>query len=187
MSYLLDGIVNSVTPFIAPIPDSWLYINIPCQYLAYLQGMQIKCVYPISSARLGVGERQGSGCTPRGWHKIRACIGNKLPAHAVLVGRRWTGELYTPELALQFPERDWILGRILWLSGLEIGKNRGGQCDTMRRYIYIHGTPDDQPMGVPRSHGCIRMRVADVLDLYARVSPLMQVFIDGADKSLRNP
>lgn len=183
----LDDILNSVPPLKTQIPHHWLYINIQYQYLAYMWGKQIKCAYPVSSALLGVGERQGSGCTPRGWHKIRACVGADLPAHAVLVGRRWTGELYTPELARAFPERDWILGRILWLSGLEVGKNRGGQCDTMRRYIYIHGTPEDQPMGVPRSHGCIRMRVADVLDLYARVSPQMQVFIDAADKSLRNP
>nr|WP_093310907.1 L,D-transpeptidase [Allopseudospirillum japonicum] len=184
---MLDDILNPVTPLVAQIPNHWLYINIRYQCLAYMQGIRIESAYPMSSARLGVGERQGSGCTPRGWHKIRACIGENLPAHAVLVGRRWTGELYTPELALQFPKRDWILGRILWLSGLEVGKNRGGQCDTMRRYIYIHGTPDDQPMGVPRSHGCIRMHVADMLDLYARVSPLMQVFIDAADKPLRNP
>ena len=94
-----------------------------------------------------------------------------------MVGRRHTGEIYTPELARQFPERDWILSRILWLCGLEPGKNRGGSVDTMRRYIYIHGTPDSEPMGVPKSHGCIRMRNQDVIRLFDMVTPGTPVLI----------
>ena len=125
--------------------------------------------YRVSTALNGPGEIEGSGCTPRGRHVVRARIGNRAPSGAVFRGRRPTGEVWTPELAARFPERDWILSRILWLSGCEPGRNRLGAVDTMRRYIYIHGTPDDQPMGVPLSHGCIRMRNRDVIELFERV------------------
>lgn len=108
----------------------------------------------------------GSGCTPLGRHVIQAKIGNGCPAGAVFVGRRPTGEVYTPDLAKQFPHRDWILSRILWLKGCEPGRNRYGRVDTMRRHIYIHGCPDSEPMGTPLSHGCIRMRNADVIELF---------------------
>lgn len=135
--------------------------------------------YPVSTALNGAGESKGSGCTPRGRHVIRAKIGAGQPAGAVFIGRRPTGELWTPQLAAEFPARDWILTRILWLSGCEIGLNRLGDCDTMQRYIYIHGTPDTEPMGVPRSHGCIRMRNADVLELFERVPAGTPVLIAG--------
>lgn len=125
--------------------------------------------YPVSTALNGAGECAGSGCTPRGQHVVRARIGAGLPVNTVFVGRRPTGEVWTPELAAANPDRDWILTRILWLSGCEPGVNRLGSVDSMRRYIYIHGTPDSEPMGEPRSHGCIRMRNADVLDLFERV------------------
>jgi lipoprotein-anchoring transpeptidase ErfK/SrfK len=121
--------------------------------------------FPVSTAARGPGERLGSGCTPRGRHRVRLTIGRGCPAGAVFRGRRWTGEVYSPELAAAAPERDWILSRILWLTGLEPGRNRGGDCDTLRRFIYIHGCPDSEPMGVPRSHGCVRMRNADVIAL----------------------
>lgn len=122
--------------------------------------------YSISSAKNGAGEQMGSGCTPLGRHVIQAKIGNGCPAGAVFVGRRPTGEVYTPDLAKQFPHRDWILSRILWLKGCEPGRNRYGRVDTMRRHIYIHGCPDSEPMGTPLSHGCIRMRNADVIELF---------------------
>jgi len=126
--------------------------------------------YAVSTAINGVGEQEGSGCTPRGTHVVRAKIGNGAQAGAVFRGRRPTGEIWTPELARRSPERDWILSRILWLSGCEPGRNRLGKVDSMRRHIYIHGTPDDQPMGEPRSHGCVRMRNADVIELFDMVS-----------------
>ena len=125
--------------------------------------------YLISSAAKGVGEQAGSYQTPRGRHRIRARIGDGLPLGAVLRGRRPTGEICTPELMAAQPDRDWILTRILWLCGEEPGKNRGGQVDTMRRYVYIHGTPDSAILGVPGSHGCIRMRNTDMVDLFDRV------------------
>ena len=126
--------------------------------------------YAISSAANGVGEMFGSYCTPRGKHIIRAKIGAGQAENTVFVKRRPTGEIYTLELGAQFPERDWMLTRILWLSGQEVGFNRLGVCDTMRRYIYIHGTPDSVRLGIPGSHGCIRMRNADLIELFERVS-----------------
>lgn len=122
--------------------------------------------YLISSARNGVGERNGSYCTPRGRHIIRAKVGANQPINAVFVERRPTGEIYSPELARRFPVRDWILTRILWLSGCEPGYNRLGDVDTMRRAIYIHGSPDSAEMGKPGSHGCIRMRNPDIAELF---------------------
>lgn len=134
-------------------------------------------VFPVSTALNGAGEQSGSGCTPRGWHRIAAVIGRNQPENTVFVGRRPTGEIFTPELGSEFPERDWILTRIFWLQGLEAGVNRFGDVDSMRRYIYIHGTPDSEPMGMPRSHGCIRMRNRDLLELESMVDANTQVWI----------
>jgi lipoprotein-anchoring transpeptidase ErfK/SrfK len=126
----------------------------------------VKARYSVSTATNGVGCEKNSGCTPLGEHIIRAKIGKDAEPNTVFVGRRPTGEICTPELMSEFPERDWILTRILWLSGKEIGKNRLGNVDTMQRYIYIHGTPDDMEIGKIGSHGCIRMRNADVITLF---------------------
>jgi lipoprotein-anchoring transpeptidase ErfK/SrfK len=144
-----------------------IFISIPAQALDLLddQGKLLRR-YAVSTASKGPGEQRGSNCTPRGRHVIRAKIGGGRPSGAVFVGRRPTGEIHTPELAAAHPERDWILTRILWLSGCEPGFNRLGEVDTMRRYIYIHGCPDSAPMGVPRSIGCVRMRNADIIELF---------------------
>lgn len=152
-------------------------VSLPAQRLEVLEGQQAIVTYPVSTARNGPGERCASGCTPRGWHRIRIKIGAGQPLNAVFVRRRPTGEIYSPELATQYPERDWILTRVLWLTGLESGYNRGGDCDTLRRFIYIHGCPDTAPMGEPLSHGCIRMSNPDVLDLFERVATGERVFI----------
>ncbi len=133
----------------------------------------------VSTATNGAGERLGSECTPRGRHLIRAKIGAGAPINAVFVARRPTGEIYSPALRALYPERDWILTRILWLSGLERGRNRLGAVDTMRRYIYIHGAPDEEPMGIPSSHGCIKMRNAELLVLFDLVAPGTPVEIRG--------
>ncbi len=145
-------------------------ISIATQTLSLLNdsGQTLK-TYLISSGARGVGEQMGSFQTPRGQHRIRAKIGDGLPLGAVLRGRRPTGEICTAALMSAQPDRDWILTRILWLCGEEPGKNRGGQVDTMRRYIYIHGTPDNVILGAPGSHGCIRMRNSDMVDLFDRV------------------
>ena len=136
------------------------------QQLLAIEFGVVVAAYPISTAVLGVGEQTGSYQTPRGRHYVRAKIGQGVPLNGVFVGRRFTGEVYNEALGQKFPNRDWILTRIMWLSGLESGFNRSGAKDSMRRYIYIHGTPDRYPMGEPGSKGCIRMRNQDVLTLY---------------------
>ncbi|OLS62983.1 L,D-transpeptidase [Pseudomonas putida] len=157
-----------------------LHISLADQCLyGFAQGRLVVRL-PVSTALNGPGERNGSGCTPRGLHQVRAKIGAGLPQGAVLRGRRWTGETWTTELHAQFPGRDWILTRILWLSGCEPGHNRLGPVDTFRRYIYLHGTPDTEPMGVPLSHGCIRLRNADLMDLFDRVPAHCPVRIEEA-------
>ena len=153
------------------VPATGLVIEVSLgrQSMRLVDGGRTVAVYPVSTARNGPGEQHGSNCTPRGRHVIRARIGAGCPTGTVFVGRRPTGESYAPELRVAGPDRDWILTRILWLGGCEPGRNRFGDVDTMRRYIYIHGTPDDVELGVPGSHGCIRMRNADVIELFDRV------------------
>ena len=143
-----------------------ILISITSQTLQLFQKQQLLASYVISSGLKGVGYQKNSGQTPLGLHQIRAKIGADQPINSVFVGRRATGEIYSPELAETNPNRDWILSRILWLSGKEVGVNRLGTVDTMQRYIYIHGTPDSEPMGEPLSHGCIRMRNSDLIALF---------------------
>lgn len=151
--------------------DRAIDIDVGRQRLTLLERGLPRSVYTVSTGAKGVGQASGSGCTPSGRHRIRIKIGEGAPENAVFVGRRTTGEVYTPALAQKYPERDWILTRILWLTGDEPGINRGGAVDTLRRYIYIHGCPESEPMGVPASHGCIRMRNADIIELYPLVGP----------------
>lgn len=132
----------------------------------------------ISTASNGAGELLDSQCTPRGGHIVRAKIGAGCPVNAVFVGRRATGEIYSSEMRRRYPDRDWILTRILWLSGCQVGFNRLGRVDTMRRYIYIHGAPDDDKMGMPSSHGCVKMDNRDVLALFDQVDPGVSVMIE---------
>lgn len=145
-------------------------ISIPAQTLDLIgeDGILLRR-YAVSTSRFGVGEINGSHCTPRGRHVVRARIGAGCPANAVFVGRRPTGEIWSAALAEDHPGRDWMLTRLLWLSGCEPGFNRLGNVDSMRRYIYIHGSPDSAEMGRPGSIGCIRMRNEDVIELFDRV------------------
>ena len=159
-------------------PGVHMHIRTARQQLDLWDGGSLVCSYPVSTALNGMGEVQGSGCTPRGLHRVRAKVGAGCDAATVFVGRRPTGELYSPALAAQHPGRDWILCRILWLTGCEPGINRGGAVDTLRRYIYLHGCPDGTPRGSPASHGCVRMANADVADLFDRVAVGTPVRID---------
>jgi lipoprotein-anchoring transpeptidase ErfK/SrfK len=163
-------IVNSDT-------QEYLNIDIARQQLTLFNlGIEV-LNYPVSTAKNGLGELKGSECTPRGWHNIRAKIGAHQPLQTVFISRRPTGEIYSPELAKMHPERDWILTRILWLGGLEPHKNRYGNVDSTWRYIYIHGSPDDLVTGNPQSHGCIRMKNANLLDLFNRIKVGIKVYI----------
>ena len=143
-------------------------VSFSSQRLRLLDGESVIMDVPVSTATNGPGETMGSECTPRGRHVVRAKIGDGAPLGSVFVGRRATGEIFHPRMRDQFPGRDWILTRILWLSGREPGRNRLGNVDTMRRFIYIHGCPDDVVLGAPGSHGCVRMRNTDVVELFDR-------------------
>lgn len=154
-----------------------IQVSILKQKLAIYEYNQLVKTYIISTAKNGSGELFGSEQTPRGWHIIRAKIGTGCAINTVFKGRRPTGEIYIPELKKMYPDRDWILTRILWLSGLEIGKNRLGNVDTMRRYIYIHGVPDEVAMGIPGSKGCIRMHNQDLIELFDYVPCMTKICI----------
>ena len=155
-------------------------VSIDEQRLQYLESGHVVMDVAVSTAANGPGEIMHSECTPRGRHRIRAKIGAGAAENTVFVGRRASGEIYTPELKQQHPERDWMLTRILWLSGLEPGKNRLGDRDSMRRYIYIHGCPEEDAMGMPSSHGCVKMRNSEVIKLFDRVPVGTRVLIQEA-------
>lgn len=144
-------------------------ISLSQQRLWLKQAEEVLLDLPVSTAKNGAGEVFDSECTPRGLHEIHAKFGAGCQPNTVFVGRRPTGETYTPDLQREFPDRDWILTRILWLTGMEPGRNQGGNVDSRRRHIYIHGTPHEISIGVPGSHGCIRMRNRDVIELFDKV------------------
>ena len=172
------GAPPPVVPERVVAPDVLVRIDLDRQCLELHVHGRVQRTYPVSTAANGPGEQAGSECTPRGEHVVRARIGAGAAPGTVFVGRRPTGERYSPALGAAYPGRDWILTRILWLSGTEPGRNRLGRVDTMRRYIYIHGCPDDVDITRPGSHGCIRMRNDDVIDLFDRLEPGTRVVIE---------
>ena len=155
-------------------------VSIDEQRLQLLAAGKIEMDVAVATATNGPGEVMHSECTPRGWHRVRAKIGAGAPENTVFTGRRPTGEIYSPALRQEHPGRDWMLTRLLWLCGLEPGRNRFGERDSMRRYIYIHGCPDTDKMGIPSSHGCVKMRNADVIRLFDSVPVGIQVLIQEA-------
>ncbi|MGM0521107.1 MAG: L,D-transpeptidase family protein [Pseudomonadota bacterium] len=170
------------TPKLSELPPShayWLEIDTQCQALTLWEGEKAFFSCLISTAKAGIGQDEASGKTPHGWHYVRAAMGADAPVNAVFRGRRWTGEVYTTTLGQQHPERDWILTRILWLCGLETGRNRGGCVDSQRRYIYLHGTPESEPMGLALSHGCIRLSQNDLLYVFDHAPPGTPVWLHG--------
>ncbi len=160
--------------------DFLIKVSIDEQRLQLLEAGRVVMDVAVATAANGPGEVQHSECTPRGWHKVRAKVGAGCAPNTVFVGRRPTGEVYSPALKAAEPGRDWMLTRILWLSGLEPGRNRLGNVDSMRRYIYIHGCPQEDPMGIPSSHGCVKMRNDEVIELFDRVPVGTKVLIQEA-------
>lgn len=160
------------------IEEKLIKIDTKEQWMHCYEGGALLKTYPISSAKNGLGEQWGSECTPRGWHRVHDVVGHEHEINSVFISRVWTGELYSDDLAKQFPNRDWILTRIIQLDGLEPGFNQGGQLDTLRRCVYIHGTPDSTPLRIPGSHGCIRMCNADIIMLASWVKPDTRVYIE---------
>lgn len=150
-----------------------LEVDIATQKMFVFREGKLIREYPVSTGKNGAGEAHNSEQTPRGLHIVRGKFGAYQPSNAVFVGRRRTGEIYEPALREKFPDRDWILTRVIWLSGLEKAKNR----NTMSRYIYIHGAPDDVVMGVPGSRGCIRMRNQDIIELFEQVTMGTRILI----------
>ena len=150
-------------------PKRTIRIDLGAQRLDLCAGDAVLRSYPVSTARNGAGEQDGSECTPRGAHAIEEKIGAGATPGSVFVGRVPTGEICTSEIFAASPERDWILTRVLTLGGLEPGRNQGDDVDTRSRNIYIHGCPEFLELGTPGSHGCVRMRSGDVIDLFDRV------------------
>lgn len=156
-------------------------VSITRQRIQLWQQGELLASYRASTSRFGCGQREGSQCTPLGEHVIAEKVGDSAEPGAVFVGRELTGEIWTEGLDAQEPGRDWILSRILWLAGTEPGVNKGQSdeyaCDSKDRYIYIHGTSDLEPLGVPLSHGCVRMNLHEVIELYSRVTVGTRVVI----------
>jgi lipoprotein-anchoring transpeptidase ErfK/SrfK len=158
-------------------PQQQIIVSIADQRLQLRKNGKVTIDVMVATAGNGPGEVSGSECTPRGRHIVRAKIGTGCPIYTVFTGRRPTGEVYSEQLRRTYPDRDWILSRIMWLSGQEVGKNRLGNVDSMRRYIYIHGSPDEEIHGQPNSHGCVRMKNADVIRLYDAIDVGVSVLI----------
>ena len=156
---------------------AWMLILARTQRLYTFENNALIAIYPVSTAKNGLGEKMGSECTPRGLHQVHSVIGQDLPINSVFVARHFTGEIFSYKLAKQFPRRDWILSRIIRLDGLLKGFNKGGDVDTFARYIYIHGTPEPMAENKPLSHGCIRMKNKDILDLANWVYKGMRLYI----------
>lgn len=154
-----------------------LFISIQQQRLFLVKDGRCETSYLISSAKNGVGEQEGSYCTPRGWHEIAEIIGLDAPINAVFKARQPTGQIYTLELEKDFPDHDWILTRIIRLKGQEISFNAGKNCDTYDRFVYIHGCPDNAILGRPASHGCIRMHNQAVIELASCIGKGDSLFI----------
>ncbi|QDP72832.1 L,D-transpeptidase [Legionella israelensis] len=155
-----------------------LLISTATQQMHCYENDQLVYTYSVSTAKNGLGEMRGSECTPRGWHTIHSIIGFEHEINSVFVGRKWTGEIYSEKLAEQYPGRDWILTRILRLDGLEDGRNKGGDMDSLQRFIYIHGTPDSTLLGQRGSRGCIRMRNLEIIELANWVSAGSYIYIE---------
>ena len=177
---ILNNGFKQPPPQLPPL-KKWIHIDAQNQTLRLIQEEpQAKIILQakVSTAKNGLGEQNNSFKTPRGWHIIRAKIGDNHPKGAVFSARRWTGEIYSTELEQKYPQRDWILTRILWLSGIERGFNRLGEQDFMERYIYIHGTNEVDKIGAPHSHGCIRMLDDDLIDLFKAIKPVTPILIE---------
>lgn len=173
----LAGRVEPERGSVDSLLSKWIRIDLSSQQLLLWRDSTVVFKRTVATGAAGAGEVNGSGATPRGWHYIRAAIGANAPRAAVFVARRPTGEVWTPQLARTYPRRDWILSRILWLCGLEKGLNRLGEVDTMRRFIYIHGCPEGEPLGVANSHGCVRMDNDSIIELFELIDPGVRVWI----------
>ena len=157
--------------------ENLLYVDIENQSLIYLKKGSIQKIYTISSSSYGTGSKENSYKTPLGKHEIYKKIGGNLPENAILKGRVWNGAIADVIKEPIDTDFDHVTSRILWLDGLEIGKNKGKGIDSRKRFIYIHGTAEEGLIGKPASDGCIRMYNRDVIELFDLVNEKAQVWI----------
>ena len=176
---------QSAAPLIRTHPNRftygkpWVLVGVKSQSLTVYDGYGREDKrYVVSTAKRGVGEQEGSYQTPRGWHRICQKIGDGAPSRTIIFRREITPWQYTEELHQQYPNKDWILTRIMWLCGMEDGFNKDGSVDSYNRYIYIHGAGDHTPFGTPSSLGCVRMQNDDVINLYNDLPVGTDVYID---------
>lgn len=151
-----------------------LWVSVERQKLVGIENGRIRFVCICSTAAKGVGNREGSNQTPLGWHEIDERIGDGLPVGAVFVGRKFTGQVWQPG---ERTTKDLVLTRILWLRGLEPGKNAGPGIDSHARYIYIHGTPAEEKLGTPASMGCVRLSNEEMVQVFERAESGVRVLI----------
>ena len=157
--------------------ESLIVVNISTQQLFFLKKGKIEDIYSVSTSVYGTGSKVNSFKTPLGRHKISEKIGEGLPVGAILKGRRWTGAIANIIKEPIDTEFDVVTSRILWLTGLEEGKNQGPGVDSKSRYIYIHGTAEEGLIGKPASDGCVRMYNVDVITLFNKVDINTEVLI----------
>ena len=157
--------------------DALLYVDIPSQQMFFIKKGEIVDIYSISSSYYGTGNKVNSLMTPLGKHEIYKKLGENLPENAILKGRVWNGAIADIIKEPIDTDFDHVTSRILWLDGLEEGKNKGPGIDSRERYIYIHGTAEEGLIGKPASDGCIRMYNKDVIELFDLVDEKAQVWI----------
>ena len=146
-----------------------LFVNITEQKMYYIKEGGIVKTYVISSSSYGVGNKAGSNKTPIGLHKVKQKFGEETPINGKMIGRVFYGDIATIYTDNTKSKTDDVCSRILWLVGLEEGLNKGEGIDSYNRYIYIHGTSEEGRLGKPVSHGCIRMKNKEVIELYEKV------------------
>ena len=149
--------------------DEVLFVNITKQKMYYIKEGGIVKTYVISSSNYGVGNKAGSNKTPIGLHKVKQKFGEETPINGKMIGRVFYGDIATIYTDNTKSKTDDVCSRILWLVGLEEGLNKGEGIDSYNRYIYIHGTSEEGLLGKPASHGCIRMKNKEVIELYERI------------------
>ena len=167
-----NSIINHVNNYLDStntFTDEVIYVSIKNQKLYHIQHDSIINEYIISSSVYGIGSTSGSNKTPIGLHRIREKYGERTPINGKMTGRVFHGYIATIYTDQRKSKTDDVTSRILRLEGLEKGKNKGQGIDSFKRYIYIHGTSEEGRLGKPASHGCIRMKNKEVIDLYKLV------------------
>lgn len=158
-------------------PDEYLFVSPRKQKMYWIKNNQLVKTFTISTAEKGIGNEWGSEKTPYGLHKVKMKIGDGVPLYGRFVGRRFTGKIATIYTDTSRSPTDDVLTRILWLEGLEPGVNKGRKVDSFKRHIYIHGTSEEGRLGRPASHGCIRMKNDEIMELYDHIKEGTIVYI----------